>query len=134
MMAASCVKDQSGDPYMIFEVHGKVMDTSGNPLEGIYVSSGLSDVRKTNVNGSFILYGRSAPTSLVVLSFKDKDGEDNGGKFSDLSVEISLNEKTPGSKDGNFAGTYFAGGVEVVMLQKNDQMNPDSGLVPLSAL
>lgn len=134
MMAASCAKEQTGDPYMLFEVQGKVMDTAGNPLAGIRVSSGTSDVQTTNANGTFVFYGRSVPTLLVVLTFEDKDGENNGGEFSNLSMEIAVNEKTPGSKDGNFKGTYFAGGVEVVMLKKNDQMNPDSGLIPLSAL
>jgi putative lipoprotein (rSAM/lipoprotein system) len=134
MMAASCAKEQIGDPYMLFEVHGKVMDTAGNPLAGIRVSSGTSDVQTTNANGTFVFYGRSVPTLLVVLTFEDKDGENNGGEFSNLSMEIAVNEKTPGSKDGNFKGTYFAGEVEVVMLKKNDQMNPDSGFIPLSAL
>ena len=133
-MAASCAKEQASDPSMLFEVHGKVMDTAGNPLAGIHVSSGTSDVQTTNANGTFVFYGRSAPMSLVVLTFEDKDGEKNGGEFSNISKEISVREKTPGSKDGNFKGTYFAGGVEVMMLKKNDQMNPDSGLIPLSAL
>lgn len=132
-MAASCDKEQIGDPYMLFEIHGTVVDTEGNPLKGIQVTSGLSDVQTTNVNGVFTFYGRSAPTSLVVLTFEDKDGKDNGGEFAKISMEIAVNEKTPGSADGNFKGTYYAGGVEVVMLKKKDQMNPDSGLIPLSA-
>ena len=37
----------------------------------------------------------------------------------------------PGSQTGNFKGTYFAGGVEVIMLMKQGEMNPDSGLIPL---
>ena len=133
-MAASCDKEQAGDPYMLFEIHGTVVDMEGNPLKGIHVTSGLSDAQTTNVNGVFTFYGRSAPTSLVVLSFEDKDGEANGGEFSNLLMEIQVNEKTPGIAGDNFKGTYYAGGVEVVMLKKNDQMNPDSGLIPLSSL
>ena len=134
MMAASCAKEQASDPYMLFEVHGKVMDTAGNPLAGISVSSGLSDVQTTTSNGTFVFYGRSVPMSLVVLTFEDKDGEKNGGEFSNLTKEIAVKEKTPGSNDGNFKGTYFAGGVEVVMLKKSEDMNPGSGFIPLSAL
>ena len=133
MMAASCNKEQVGDPYMLFEIHGTVVDTDGNPLRGIRVTSGLSDAQTTNVNGVFSFYGRSAPSSLVVMSFEDKDGAENGGEFSTLSMEIAVKEKTPASAQGNFKGTYYAGGVEVVMLKKEDQMNPDSGLIPLSA-
>ena len=133
-MAVSCNKEQIGDPYMLFEVHGKVLDVDGNPLGGIVVSSGLSEEQITSSNGAFSFYGRTAPASLVILAFEDKDGDRNGGEFSKLSVEIAVNEKTPGSATGNFKGTYFAGGVEVIMLKKNDQMNPDSGLIPLSSL
>lgn len=132
-MAASCDKEQVGDPYMLFEIHGTVVDSDGNPLKGIHVTSGLSDAQTTNVNGVFTFYGRSAPTSLVVLSFEDKDGESNGGEFANLSMTVRVNEKTPGIAGDNFKGTYYAGGVEVVMLKKKDQMTPDSGLIPLSA-
>jgi putative lipoprotein (rSAM/lipoprotein system) len=132
-MAASCDKEQVGDPYMLFEIHGTVVDSEGNPLKGIHVTSGLSDAQTTNVNGVFTFYGRSAPTSLVVLSFEDKDGESNGGEFANLSMTVRVNEKTPGIAGDNFKGTYYAGGVEVVMLKKKDQMNPDSGLIPLSS-
>jgi hypothetical protein len=45
-----------------------------------------------------------------------------------------VNEKTPGSATGNFRGTYFAGGVDVIMINKNAEINPDSGFTPLSAL
>jgi putative lipoprotein (rSAM/lipoprotein system) len=133
LMSASCSKEQVGDPYMLFEIHGKVMDGDGNPLCGIQVSSGLSDVQTTDVNGVFAFYGRSTPTSLVILDFVDKDGESNGGEFLKRTKEITVNEKTPGSAVGNFRGTYFAGDVEVVMLKKNDQINttPESGLIPL---
>lgn len=133
-MAASCDKEQTGDPYMLFEIHGTVVDSEGNPLKGIHVTSGLSDAQTTNVNGVFTFYGRSAPTSLVVMSFEDRDGEANGGEFANLSMAVQVNEKTPGIAGDNFKGTYYAGGVEVVMLKKNDQMNPDSGLIPLSSL
>lgn len=133
-MSASCNKEQIGDPYMLFEVHGTVLDVDGNPLGGILVSSGLSDQQTTSSSGTFSFYGRTAPASLVILTFEDKDGDMNGGEFSKLSMEIAVKEKTPGTSGGNFRGTYFAGGVEVIMLKKNDQMNPDSGLIPLSSL
>ena len=101
-MAASCDKEQVGDPYMLFEIHGTVVDTEGNPLKGIHVTSGLSDAQTTNVNGVFTFYGRSAPTSLVVMSFEDRDGEANGGEFANLSMAVQVNEKTPGIAGDNF--------------------------------
>ena len=113
---------------MLFEIHGKVMDADGNPLEGIHVISGQADVQTTNLNGDFTFFGRAVPSDHVLLTFEDKDGDRNGGEFVKQTVEISLVEKTPGS--GNYKGTFFAGDVEVVMVNKNMEMNPDSGLVP----
>lgn len=129
----SCTQEQTGDPYMLFEVHGKVMDADGNPIEGIHVSSGQAEVQTTNKNGSFTFYGRSNPTTYVILTFEDKDGEDNGGEFVKISKDILVYEKTPGSEVGNFKGTYFAGDVEVILLKKDEDMTqtPDSGLIPL---
>ena len=77
----SCSKEQVGDPYMLFEVHGKVVDEDGNPLQGINVISGYSDVQVTNLNGSFSFFGRSVPSDRVLLTFEDKDGSNNGGEF-----------------------------------------------------
>ena len=118
----SCNKEQPGDPYMLFEVHGKVMDADGNPIEGIHVSSGQAEVQTTNKNGVFSFYGRSNPTTYVILTFEDKDGEDKGGEFAKLSKDILVYEKTPGSEVGNYKGTYYAGDVEVVLLKKNENI------------
>ena len=125
----SCSKEQNGDPFILFEVHGKVMDAAGNPLEGINVIAGQADVQKTNINGNFTFHGRTIPSDHVLLTFEDKDGDDNGGEFVKMAVEIPLRQKTPGTS-GNFKGTFFAGDVEVVMVSKNVEMNPDSGLSP----
>ena len=128
----SCSKEQNGDPFILFEVHGKVMDAAGNPLEGINVIAGQADVQKTNINGNFTFHGRTVPSDHVLLTFEDKDGDDNGGEFVTKTVEIPLRQKSPGTS-GNYKGTFFAGEVEVVMVSKNVEMNPDpeSGLIPL---
>ena len=128
----SCSKEQNGDPFILFEVHGKVMDAAGNPLEGINVIAGQADVQKTNINGNFTFHGRTVPSDHVLLTFEDKDGDDNGGEFVTKTVEIPLRQKSPGTS-GNYKGTFFAGEVEVVMVSKNVEINPDpeSGLIPL---
>ena len=133
VLVSACSKTQADNPYMLFEIQGRVLDTDGNPIQGIQVSSGQADVVTTNVNGVFAFYGRIVPSSLVVLTFEDKDGEENGGWFASLSKDISVNEKTPGSESGNYKGTYFAGGVEVILLKKNtDKLEtPDDELIPL---
>ena len=118
---------------MLFEVHGKVMDAEGNPIEGIKVSSGQAEVQTTNKNGTFTFYGRSNPTDYVILTFEDKDGNENGGEFVKISKDILVYEKTPGSEVGNYRGTYFAGDVEVILIKKDEDKihTPDSGLIPL---
>lgn len=118
---------------MLFQIYGTVTDAEGNPIEGIQISSGYADVQSTNRNGNFTFFGRSVPTTYVSLTFEDKDGMDNGGMFVKRIVEVPVHEKTPGSAMGNFKGTYFASDVEVVMVKKEDEMNPDSGLIPLGA-
>lgn len=128
-MFISCSKEQNGDPFMLFEIHGKVMDADANPLENINVIAGQADVQKTNKNGNFTFYGRTAPSDHVLLTFEDKDGEDNGGEFVKMTMEIPVVQKTPGTS-GNYKGTFFAGEVEVVMTSKNVEINPDSGLTP----
>jgi putative lipoprotein (rSAM/lipoprotein system) len=122
-------KEQEGDPYILFEVHGKVIDTEANPLQGINIISGYSDVQVTKENGSFSFYGRTAPADHVLLTFEDKDGNDNGGHFINKTMEISLNQKSPGTS-GNFKGTFFAAEVEVIMVSKNMEINPNPDLTP----
>ena len=125
----SCSKEQNGDPFMLFEIYGKVMDADGNPLEGINVIAGQGDVQKTNLNGNFAFYGRTVPSDHVLLTFEDKDGDENGGEFVKQTMEIPIVQKSPGTS-GNYKGTFFAGDVEVFMVSKNVEMNPDSGLTP----
>lgn len=125
----ACSKEQSGDPFMLFEIHGKVMDADGNPLAGINVIAGEADVQKTNLNGGFTFFGRSVPSDHVLLTFEDKDGDENGGEFVKKTMDIPVVEKTPGTS-GNYKGTFFAGDVEVIMVSRNMEMNPDSGLIP----
>lgn len=129
VILVSCSKEQNGDPFMLFEIHGKVMDVDGNPLEGINVIAGEADVQKTNLNGNFTFYGRTTPSDHVILTFEDKDGDKNGGEFVKKTMEIPVRQKTQGTS-GNYKGTFFAGDVEVFMVSKNVEMNPDSGLTP----
>ena len=85
----SCSKEPSGEPFMLFEIHGKVMDADGNPLEGIHVISGQADIQKTNINGVFTFFGRSVPSEHALLTFEDKDGEINALFEDDLPFDIN---------------------------------------------
>lgn len=124
LSALSCTKDyQEGSPFILFEVHGTVMDVEGNPIEGIQVSSGTAEVKTTNVNGNFSFFGRSVPISTASLKFEDKDKEDNGGHFLTMTKNVPLVLKTPGTSSGSYKGTYFAQGVEVMMIMKQQGLD-----------
>lgn len=128
VMLTGCSKpEQIGGPYMLFEIHGTVMDEAGNPIEGIEVSAGQSDIVKTNVNGRFSFHGRSAPMTYAILTFEDKDGEENGGEFLKSDRNIPIAEKIPGDKNGNFKGKFFAQNVEIILILKTSSIDPDSG-------
>ena len=133
MLLSSCNKEQAGDPYILFEIHGKVIDADGNPIEGIHISSGQTEVQKTSKSGVFSFYGRSNPVNYVILTFEDKDGDSNGGEFLKAAKDILVYQKTPGSESGNYKGTYFAGDVEVILIKKNEDKipTPDTGLMPI---
>lgn len=135
LSAISCTKNyKEGSPFILFEVHGTVMDVEGNPIEGIQVSSGTAETRTTNVNGNFSFFGRSVPVSNASLKFEDKDKEDNGGYFLSTTKSVPLVLKTPGTSSGSYKGTYFAQEVEVVMILKQEGLDPDDGFIGLTSL
>ena len=135
LSALSCTKDyKEGSPFILFEVHGTVMDADGNPIEGIQVSSGTAETRTTNVNGNFSFFGRGVPLSTATLKFEDNDKEDNGGHFLTTTRNVPLVLKTPGTGSGSYKGTYFAQDVEVVMILKEEGLDPDDGFIGLTSL
>ena len=144
LMAFSCSKKKTiGDPYMLYEVHGTVYgdqtvpDTSTPqeddyitvtlPLKDIKVSSGNGDPVYTNSNGVFVIYGRSNPGTSISLVFQDDDNAMNGGPYQKLTKTIELRQRDAGDS-GNYRGYWFASGVEVKMLLKNESINPDPTL------
>lgn len=144
LMAFSCSKKKTiGDPYMLYEVHGavygdqEVSDTSTPqeddyitvtvPLKGIKVTSGDGDPVYTNSDGGFVLYGRSNPGTSVSLIFQDDDAAMNGGPYQRLTKTIELRQRDAGDS-GNYRGYWFASGVEVKMLLKNESINPEPAL------
>ena len=133
--ALSCTKNyQEGSPFILFEVHGRVVDVDGNPIEGIQVSSGTAEVRTTNVNGNFSFFGKGVPVSAATLKFEDNDKEDNGGHFLTTTRNVPLVLKTPGTGSGGYKGTYFAKDVKVVMILKEEGLDPDDGFIGLTSL
>ena len=127
VILVGCSKqEQIGGPYMLVEIHGTVMDPDRNPLENIEVSAGQNSAVRTNVNGKFTFHGRLTPMTNPILTFEDKDGDRNGGDFIKKEEPITVNEKIPADKKGNFKGKFFAQNVEIMMLPKNLDLTPVS--------
>lgn len=138
LSAFSCSKKKTiGEPYILYEVHGTVYGsytkvTDGAepvrvtvPLKGIKViSDSSSEVAYTSDAGRFVIYGRSVPTSQVTIAFEDTDGENNHGLFLKSSPIITLRKKKEGG-DRNYEGYWFASGVKVTMLRKDDNLEID---------
>ena len=131
LLAVSCSEKKTiGNPYILYEIHGVVTDQDGNPLKGIYVSSGNSEADITSANGEFVIYGRSVPSSSATITCEDKDGQENGGSYLKTSVSVELKLRSAGS--GNNKGNYFASQVKVAMLLKNAGMQDDENpLLPV---
>jgi len=124
LLAVGCSgKKTIGNPYILYEIHGVVTDADDNPLEGIEVYSADSEKDVTSVNGEFVIFGRSVPSSFAKITCEDKDGEDNGGEFMRTTQSIELRLRSAGN--GNNKGNYFASGVTVRMLLKDDELQDD---------
>ena len=123
LLAVACGrKENPGLPYILYEIHGTVVDQDGNPLEGIKVISGTSEAALTSPNGLFVVFGKSVPTASesALITCEDTDGDSNGGSFMKTSLNVNLRLRSAGS--GNNKGNYFASDVVVMMLPKSDGM------------
>ena len=141
LMAFSCSKKKTiGEPYMLFEVHGTVYGdrnikdestpdpddyvTVSMPVKGIKIAVGNNDPVYTNSKGEFIIYGRSTPGDSIDLLFEDVDGASNEGPYLRQNKTVPLRQRDAGDA-GNYRGYWFASGVEVKMLLKNESITPD---------
>ena len=142
LTAFSCSKKKTiGEPYILYEVHGKVIGTYyvdntdtpkpgdkkrvTGPLKGIKVTSdSSSEPATTSENGLFVVYGRSVPSETVTIAFEDVDGDGNHGTFLTKTQMVTLRQRSPGG-DRNYEGYWIATGVEVSMLLKDDELNTD---------
>lgn len=108
-----------GVPVMEYMVKGKVTDAeSGKPVKGIEVTSEESYVQVyTSENGEFTCEGMTFPDGAVSLTFKDVDGEENGGDFKTKTETIPLTQTEPGEGPWDH-GEYTAEDVEIVLEKK----------------
>lgn len=108
-----------GTPRIAFRVQGKVSTADGTPVPGIEVSHPeLASPVYSDEEGLYTIEGNSDP--LLVLSFRDIDGPENGGEFEPLRVETRFDETErirPG--DGMWdLGSYARSKADVVLTEK----------------
>ena len=65
-----------------FGASGRVVDEAGTPIKGIEVASG-GRVMTSDDDGRFF-----AHSTQPYITFRDVDGEANGGEFEDYSIQL----------------------------------------------
>mgnify|MGYP003294337344 CR=1 FL=1 len=126
----SCdMKVEYGCPYADFEARGVVTDEDGNGIQGIrvvisagypdtaYEGETITDTLWTNHSGEYVR-GNSqfAYMNSVKLEFEDVDGQENGGEFQKISIEVPVFMAKEG--DGNWYDGAYEAGANVTMTKK----------------
>lgn len=134
VMVDSCVaKAEYGCPHADFEAKGVVTDEDGNGIQGIrvvisakypdpiYTGDPITDTLWTKHNGEYVT-GESyidddfAYMDSVKLEFEDVDGQENGGEFHKVTIEVPVFKVKEG--DGNWYDGAYEAGADVTMLKK----------------
>ena len=111
--SAGSLPDEGDGPEMAsYKVTGTVNDETGNPLKGIqvesvfeYDESSFTDMLYSDKEGRFDKSYTFTPCRSVTFTFKDIDGEANGGSFSPATVKADI-RRIEDAK-GSFAGSYL---------------------------
>lgn len=109
-----------GVPYATFEIKGKVVDSDGNPLEGIevYGEDIYEHMRQKAVtaeDGSFHLVQPNwFPAGEADICFEDVDGEENGGDFGKKTETVKLTQTEDGEGHWN-DGVYSSEDLTITM-------------------
>lgn len=114
-----------GCPHVNFSLKARVVDQSGEPIEGIKVQTGWIDGH-TNQDGEIKVNGTVYPGDQYIAIFEDIDGEANGGEFETLRLDIT--DKVVQTEEGSgswYDGAFKAelGDVTMVLKDSNQTEN-----------
>lgn len=91
LISTSCEKE--AEPYYVLTIVAHVVDTDGNPIQGIYAypegGSFLGREGYSNYKGEIGAFAHLKPRREWVVIFEDVDGDYNGGIFESVRVDIS---------------------------------------------
>lgn len=111
-----------GCPTMTFSLKARVVDEAGKPIEGIEVQTKDNAFYADNYSdaeGNIDLTTGMWPNINIDVIFTDVDGEENGGEFETLELDIS--DKVEKVKEGDgrwYNGEYAADLGDVTMKLK----------------
>lgn len=109
-----------GVPHVNFSLKARVVNESGEPIEGIRVCSDWPEIYSDeagNINATYQVF----PGAQNMAIFEDVDGEANGGEFERL--ELDIKDKVVQTADGHGGwcdGDFKAELGDVVMTLKSD--------------
>jgi hypothetical protein len=73
------------------DIEGMVTDeVSGQPIEGIRISSGYSNGAISDKEGKFNIKHFEHPPTTITITVEDTDGPENGGEYVTQTVEREL--------------------------------------------
>ena len=134
--AVSCDNDGWGDvvpeygcPHMNFSLKARVIDEAGKPIEGIEVQTRNGDFYMDNFSdaeGNIDLTTGMWPNTNIDVIFTDVDGEENGGEFETL--ELNISDKVEKVKEGDgrwYNGEYAADLGDVTMTLKAENVEQE---------
>ena len=134
--AVSCDNDSWGDvvaeygcPHMNFSLKARVIDEAGKPIEGIEVQTRNGAFYMDNFSdaeGNIDLTASMWPDTNIDVIFTDVDGEENGGEFETL--ELNISDKVEKVKEGDgrwYNGEYAADLGDVTMTLKAENVEQE---------
>ena len=134
--AGACDNDGWGDvvaeygcPHMNFSFKARVIDEAGNPIAGIEVQTKGHDFYSGNFSdakGNIDLTTGMWPNTNIDVIFTDVDGEENGGEFETL--ELNISDKVEKVKEGDgrwYNGEYAADLGDVTMTLKAENVEQE---------
>lgn len=98
------VAGEYGVPHVNFSLKARVVDEAGEPIEGIKVRVDWVE-EYTNQDGEISINGSVFTGSQNRVRFEDVDGEENGGEFETLTLDIT--DKVEQTADGS--GSWYDG-------------------------
>ena len=118
-----------GCPTMTFSLKARVIDEEGNPIAGIEVQTKDHDFYTDNFSdaeGNIDLTTGMWPNINIDVIFTDVDGEENGGEFETL--ELNISDKVEKVKEGDghwYQGDYAADLGDVTMTLKAENVEQE---------